>query len=110
MQSSARCIVVPSLWFETFGLVVREAAAAGIPAIVAAGTAPAELIRHGQTGFTFKRGDVDELVAQLIACKDDATIERLSHAAYADYWRNPPTMAAHVDAVLQTYRSVMSAA
>lgn len=107
---AARCIVVPSLWFETFGLVVREAAAAGIPAIVAADTAPAELIRPGETGLTFKRGDVDDLVAQLLACTNDATIERLSKAAYADYWRNPATMAAHVDAVLQTYRAVMSAA
>jgi glycosyltransferase involved in cell wall biosynthesis len=106
----ARCIVVPSLWFETFGLVVREAAAAGIPAIVAAGTAPAELVQPGRTGLTFARGDVDDLAARLRACTDDATVERLSTAAYAEYWRNPATMAAHVDAVLQTYNAVLSAA
>ncbi len=30
----ARCLVFPSLWYETYGLVVNEAAARGIPAIV----------------------------------------------------------------------------
>ena len=30
----ARCLVFPSRWYETFGLVVEEAAARGVPAIV----------------------------------------------------------------------------
>ena len=36
----ARCLVFPSLWYETFGLVVAEAAARGVPAIVSDVSAP----------------------------------------------------------------------
>jgi glycosyltransferase involved in cell wall biosynthesis len=106
---AARCIVVPSLWYETFGLVVQEAAALGVPAIVPLGTAPGELVRHDETGLHFKRGDVDDLAAQLAKCKDDATIARLSEAAHTDFWSRPPTMSAHVDGLLHAYRSVMAA-
>lgn len=107
---SARCLVVPSLWYETFGLVVLEAAALGIPAIVPAGTAPAELVRDGETGLLFERGDADDLAAQLRKCKDDALLARFSAAAYDRFWNKPPTMNAHVDNLLSAYRAIVSTA
>jgi glycosyltransferase involved in cell wall biosynthesis len=107
---SARCLVVPSLWYETFGLVVLEAAALGIPAIVPAGTAPAELVQGGETGLLFERGDADDLAAQLRRCKDDALIARFSAAAYDRFWNKPPTISAHLDNLLTAYRAMVSTA
>jgi glycosyltransferase involved in cell wall biosynthesis len=53
---------------ETWGLVVNEAIASGLPAIVSdkVGCAP-DLIDEGSTGFTFPAGDVRELAKRLNA-------------------------------------------
>jgi glycosyltransferase involved in cell wall biosynthesis len=105
---SARALVVPSLWYETFGIVVLEAAALGIPAIVPTGTVPGDLVEHGVTGLQFERGNVDDLAAQLTKCSDDSMIARFSQAAYTAYWSKPPTMAVHVDLLLTAYRNVLA--
>lgn len=59
--SAADVLVLPSA-SETWGLVVNEAMACGLPAIVsdAVGCAP-DLIDEGNTGFTFPAGDVHAL-------------------------------------------------
>lgn len=106
---AARCVVVPSLWYETLGLAVLEAAALGIPAIVADGTAASDLVVSGTSGLTFERGSADALAEQLRACDDGAFVERLSRGAYDAFWSRPPTMQAHVDRLLATYDTVMHA-
>lgn len=40
----SRALVMPSVWYETFGRVVIEAFAAGLPAAVSDGGAPAEIV------------------------------------------------------------------
>jgi glycosyltransferase involved in cell wall biosynthesis len=105
----ARAVVVPSLWYETLGLVVLEAASHGIPAVVPLDTAPGALVRSGETGLSFTRGDVADLTTQLLALNDDATVERLSHAAYAAFWSNPPTMHRHIEQLLSAYDAVLGA-
>jgi glycosyltransferase involved in cell wall biosynthesis len=105
---TARCVVVPSLWYETLGLVVLEAAALGIPAIVPSDTAASDLVVPGRTGLSFARGNVAELAAQLRACADDALVERLSRAAFESFWSKPPTMRLHVDGLLETYDDVLA--
>ncbi len=47
----ARCLVFPSLWYETYGLVVGEAAARGVPAIVSDISATAERVMDGIGGW-----------------------------------------------------------
>jgi len=63
---AADCLVLPSDGGETWGLVVNEAMACGLPAIVsdAAGCAP-DLIDEGETGFTFPVGDTTQLAGRL---------------------------------------------
>lgn len=104
---SARCVVVPSLWYETLGLVVLEAAALGIPAIVPTGTAVRDLVEPGTTGLTFERSDAVDLAAQLLRCADDGLIEGLSRAAYTTFWNNPRAMRTHVSRLLVTYDDVL---
>ena len=52
--AGARAVVVPSLFFETFGYVVAEAAAVGTPAIVHDRGAPPELVAAGGGGVTYR--------------------------------------------------------
>lgn len=66
--AASDCLILTSDGRETWGLVVNEAMACGIPAIVsdAAGCA-ADMISEGQTGFTFPCGDVAALANRMQA-------------------------------------------
>lgn len=104
---SARCVVVPSRWYETFGLVVLEAAALGIPAIVPTGTAVLDLVDPGATGLAFEQNSVDDLTAQLRRCADDELVARMSRSTYAAFWSGTHTMESHVDNLLAVYGNVL---
>src|SRR5262249_6123950 len=62
----ADCLVLPSDWSETWGLVVNEALASGLPAVVsdAVGWAP-DLVQEGRSGGEYPLGNVAALTAQL---------------------------------------------
>ena len=65
--AASDCLVLPSDAGETWGLVVNEAMACGMPAIVSdqVGCGP-DLVLEGRTGAVFPLGDMDAL-AQKIA-------------------------------------------
>jgi glycosyltransferase involved in cell wall biosynthesis len=63
LMASARAVVVPSVWEETFGLVVVEAMALGVPPIVAGHGSLPDLVR--QDGVAFPPGDAEALAAVL---------------------------------------------
>ena len=51
---------------DTFGNVVLEALASGVPAIVTTGGGPKYIIRHGETGYVAADADFPDRVAQVI--------------------------------------------
>ena len=59
----ARFLVVPSTWFETFGLVVIEAMTRGVPVICSDIGALRELIEPEENGLLCEPGNVDEFAA-----------------------------------------------
>lgn len=69
---AADCLVLPSDAGETWGLVVNEAMACGLPAIVSdlVGCGP-DLVSYGVTGETYPMGNVGELAQRLIAMVAD---------------------------------------
>jgi glycosyltransferase involved in cell wall biosynthesis len=104
---SARCLVFPSLWYETYGLVVDEAAARGIPAIVSDISAAAERVEHDVTGWHVRAGDVGALSRRLTAIGDDAAISSAGRAAYEKFWAHPPTCDEHITGLISIYRSIL---
>ncbi|MEO3977918.1 glycosyltransferase [Streptomyces sp. CAU 1734] len=58
-------VVAPSTALETFGLVVAEAMAAGVPAVAAGHGAFTELIEDGVTGLLHRPGDIGSLADRL---------------------------------------------
>jgi glycosyltransferase involved in cell wall biosynthesis len=67
--AAADCLVLPSDHGETWGLVVNEAFAAGIPAIVSDQVGcHLDLITPNETGLLFPFGDWEELARQLNWC------------------------------------------
>jgi len=65
LVARAVAVVVPSRWLETFGLVVVEAMAAGVPSVVAGHSSLAELVTDGVTGLTHTPGDSASLADAL---------------------------------------------
>jgi glycosyltransferase involved in cell wall biosynthesis len=104
----ARALVMPSLWYETFGLVVLEASAVGVPAIVADTSTARDLVVDGETGLHFRGGDEDDLASKLELLKNDVLVEKMSRAAYQRFWDMPPTIDAHVDKLLEVYSEVLA--
>jgi glycosyltransferase involved in cell wall biosynthesis len=103
----ARCLVFPSLWYETYGLVVDEAAARGIPAIVSGISAAAERVENEVTGWHVRAGDVESLSRRLIAIGDDSAISSAGRAAYNKFWARPPTRDLHIDGLIAIYRGML---
>ena len=62
----ADCLTLPSDFPETWGLVVNEALATGLPCVVsnAVGCAP-DLIRDGETGYVYPLDDIEALAMTL---------------------------------------------
>jgi glycosyltransferase involved in cell wall biosynthesis len=52
----AMCLVMPSIWYETFGRTIIEAYAAGTPVIASRMGAMQELVIHRETGLLFEPG------------------------------------------------------
>jgi glycosyltransferase involved in cell wall biosynthesis len=75
--AAADVLVLPSSGGETWGLVVNEAMAAGVTAIVSdqVGCAP-DLIVEGKTGFTYPCGDVDALAGRMSLLAGAADLRR----------------------------------
>ena len=57
LMSLAKATIVPSVWYETFGLVAAESFAVGTPVIASDIGALSELIRPGRNGFLFEPGN-----------------------------------------------------
>jgi glycosyltransferase involved in cell wall biosynthesis len=98
-------VVVPSVWLETFGLVVVEAAAAGVPAVVAGHGSLTELVADGVTGVAHRPGDADALAAALERMVPLSP--RLGPAARERY-EAEFTPAVGLRALLAGYRAVLS--
>lgn len=61
----ARFVVVPSRWFEPFGLVTAEAMAYGIPVIASRIGGLPELVDDGITGLLFDPGNASDLADKM---------------------------------------------
>jgi glycosyltransferase involved in cell wall biosynthesis len=104
---TARALVFPPLWYETLGLVVIEAAAAGVPAIISDQCAATDYIRHGVNGLHFAHGLVEPLSRQMMELDaNHGLAARLGRAAHDWYWSNPWTSDRHVSELLEVYQGL----
>ena len=104
----SRALVLPSLWYETQGLVVAEAVAMGVPVIVPSTSAACEWVEHGVTGLIFTGGDADDLARQITLLREDPSLAgRLGRQAYHRYWQSPATLAHHCHQLEETYDQIL---
>ena len=100
----ARCLVFPSLWYETFGLVAYEALSHGIPVICGSWNAATEAIKHDRNGFVVDDANVESWSKAILNV--NRKIEDLSKNAYHSYWkeRREP----HEAVLMKVYEKVIS--
>ena len=65
LMQRARVLIVPSVCYEGFPLVVVEAFAAGLPVVVSDIGSLASLVEDGVTGMHFRSGDAPALAARV---------------------------------------------
>ncbi|KPJ85818.1 hypothetical protein AMJ57_01770 [Parcubacteria bacterium SG8_24] len=68
----ARFVVIPSVWYEVFGLVALEAYAAGKPVIASQLGGLEEVVKDGETGILVSAGDSNDLAGKMNAFWADA--------------------------------------
>ncbi|KAA8486788.1 glycosyltransferase involved in cell wall biosynthesis [Arcticibacter tournemirensis] len=69
-----RYLLVPSIWEEPFGVVVLEGIACGCIPIVSDGGGLPDAV--GKAGITFRRGDVDDLIACIRNIYNNTKLEK----------------------------------
>ncbi|WP_318210448.1 glycosyltransferase [Streptomyces sp. SJL17-1] len=101
-------VVAPSLAMETFGLVVAEAMAAGVPAVAAGHGAFVELVEDGVTGLLHTPGDPASLMSRIrrITAEPDRNRE-MGEAARRRYEKGF-SPAVGLERLLEEYRTAIA--
>lgn len=88
LYSGARAVIVPSICYETFGIIVIEGFSCGTPAIVNDLGALPETIEQSGGGFVY--GNEDELVDAMDRLASDPRLRKemgdSGYSAYLKYW------------------------
>jgi glycosyltransferase involved in cell wall biosynthesis len=77
------CMVLPSR-LESFGMVVVEALAAGVPVIMSDHVGASVAIRENKNGWVVPAGDEEALFQRMKACCDNIKAVRLMGVACSD--------------------------
>jgi glycosyltransferase involved in cell wall biosynthesis len=72
----ADALVVPSVWYETFCITIREGFLAGVPVLASDLGAMSEAIEDGISGLHFRPGDVTDLRLKMRRIADDPDLRR----------------------------------
>ena len=104
----SRALVFSSLWYETLGLVVLEAAAHGIPSIVPDTSAASEIIEDGVTGLLFRGGDEADLRSRMLQLNNPEFAATLGRNAYDRFWATEhPSLDAHTRSLEAIYEGML---
>jgi len=86
LVGDAKCLIMPSEWFETFGRTIAESFSRGTPVIASRLGAMAELVSDGESGYLFESSNPDSLVAAVQKlCVDQPCYQSMRKAAYDRY-------------------------
>ena len=92
---AARFLVVPSVCYEGFPMVIAEAYACGVPVIAAGHGGLAEIVFDGITGLHFVPGNADDLAAKVEwAWKHPQEMEAMGRSARMEFETKYSTSAA----------------
>ncbi|MEC4813478.1 MAG: glycosyltransferase family 4 protein [Scytonema sp. PMC 1069.18] len=90
LMQDASLLVFPTEWYETFGLVIIEAFATGLPVVASRTGGVIEIVKDGLSGWHFRPGDPQDL-ARVVqsAWSHPGELQRrgiLARKEYEDYY------------------------
>jgi len=93
IYQNSHVFVLPSLYGESFGIVLLEAMASKTPVIASDSGGTKELIKNEKTGFIVKKGDAEELSEKIVELLLDQNLsKKISTAAFREVkkydWKN----------------------
>ncbi len=102
--AGARCLIMPSRWYETFGRTIAEAFSRGTPVVASRLGAMAELVDHGTNGYLFTPGDADGLARAILQLTESepAARQRMRAAARQTFQNRFSRRSSYVQ-LLQVY-------
>ncbi|HYN70698.1 MAG TPA: glycosyltransferase, partial [Candidatus Eisenbacteria bacterium] len=99
-------LVVPSIWFEGFPLVLLQAYATGTPVIATRIGSLAELVEDGVTGLLTRADDPEDLARQLRWAVDHPAEMAAQGVAARDRYVRRYRGASHLESLLELYGSL----
>jgi glycosyltransferase involved in cell wall biosynthesis len=103
----ARLLVLPSLCFEGFPMVIREAFALGVPVAASSLGSMAEIVTDGKTGALFYPGDASALLAGVQALwNNQERLAEMGSAARREFEEQYTTDRNH-RLLMEIYRAAM---
>ena len=105
----AGAVIVPSLFYETFGYAVAEPMADGRPVVAARIGALPELVEHEATGLLAEPGDAEGFAVLTQRALDDPAAARWTDEARRRVGRIADPRA-HVAGLLAIYREAIAVA
>ncbi|GAA4556718.1 glycosyltransferase family 4 protein [Pseudonocardia xishanensis] len=109
LTAAASAVVLPSTTRETFGLVVVEAMATGVPVVASRLGALAELVVEGRTGLLHEPGDPASLADALRTVVTDRDLNRSLGSGGRRRYEEAFTPAVGLEALVSGYREVIAA-
>ena len=93
IYQSSHVFVLPSIYGESFGIVLLEAMASKTPIVASDIGGIKELIKNGKTGFLVRKGDVEKLSEKIVELLLDKKLsKRISISAFNEVkkydWKN----------------------
>ncbi len=108
--AGASFLVVPSVWYEVFGLIVLEAYAAGKPVVASQIGGLGELVRDGETGFLCSAGDSEDFADKMGALWDAPLIADDMGVAGRAWVESDFTPDEHLKRILDVYAGALASA
>lgn len=99
--------IVPSIWFETFGLTILEAFAMGVPSIVSDIGGMPELVSDGVDGFVVGPGDSHSLANRMIELYDNDALSKKMGAVGRQKINKLFSQESHYEKLQAIYKEVM---
>ena len=110
VMAAAPYLIMPSIWYETFGLTIIEAFACSTPVIASRMGAMQELVEDGKTGLLFNPGDASSLAEKIgWAEAHPAVMQEMGVRARREYERKYCSEVNYAQ-LLGIYRSVLDGA
>jgi len=104
VMADADAVLVPSLWYETFSMLTREAFAMGVPVLVSDHGVLADAVTHEENGVRVAPGSVDAWRAAMARYIASPELRVKMKAGV----KPPLTMAEYIDNLEAEYAAVMN--